>query len=448
MDSLSKKNLSIWLAIVLIIAIALRVWLFVSYAPVSYSDTPSYRRSAKAVLGGFKAYDGTRTPGYPVWMALLGPDRAVYASQLIMGLGITLAWFYIGYRSSGQPFFGGLSALAHTLNPGQLFFEANLITETLSTFWLTLSLLGAFLWLNHSKRPTWLLGLGIGLAAALAALTRPLFVYMPVWLALCLGFSLHEKKIHIQWKALVAVLLPATLFIGGWMRWVQSNYHVFSLTTMNGYHLIQHTGYYFEAVPDEYADLRDVYLSYRDARMAERGTQGNAIWDAIPAMQAVSGQNFYQLSRTLESISIYLIRTHPGEYLSRVLKGWWLFWRAPVYWNAGNLTPAILASVLPVLITGMRGMLFVVNLIFIIASLAVLVSKRLRQVWKITTYHVLLAGSVWASSIASSLIDHGDNPRFLVPLQTVVVFLVLWAAYQSWFVWSSSKQKKVHEKDA
>jgi hypothetical protein len=217
---------------------------------------------------------------------------------------------------------------------------------------------------------------------------------------------------------------------------------------MNGYHLIQHTGYYFEAVPDEYADLRDVYLSYRDARMAERGTQGNAIWDAIPAMQAVSGQNFYQLSRTLESISIYLIRTHPGEYLSRVLKGWWLFWRAPVYWNAGNLTPAILASVLPVLITGMRGMLFVVNLIFIIASLAVLVSKRLRQVWKITTYHVLLAGSVWASSIASSLIDHGDNPRFLVPLQTVVVFLVLWAAYQSWFVWSSSKQKKVHEKDA
>jgi hypothetical protein len=61
---------------------------------------------------------------------------------------------------------------------------------------------------------------------------------------------------------------------------------------------------------------------------------------------------------------------------------------------------------------------------------------------------VLLAGSVWASSIASSLIDHGDNPRFLVPLQTVVVFLVLWAAYQSWFVWSSSKQKKVHEKDA
>lgn len=47
------------------------------------------------------------------------------------------------------------------------------------------------------------------------------------------------------------------------------------------------------------------------------------------------------------------------------------------------------------------------------------------------------------SAVASSLIDHGDNPRFLVPLQTVVVFLVLWAAYRSWEVWILPKRKKV-----
>ncbi|MFA7407217.1 MAG: hypothetical protein WCY93_05190, partial [Anaerolineaceae bacterium] len=133
----SKKNLFTWLAIVLLVAFGLRVWMFASYPSASYNDTASYRRSAEAVLGGFEVYDGTRTPGYPVWMALLGADRAVYASQLVMGMGITLAWFYIGYHSSGKPVFGGLAALAHTLNPGQLFFEANLITETLSTFWLT-----------------------------------------------------------------------------------------------------------------------------------------------------------------------------------------------------------------------------------------------------------------------------------------------------------------------
>jgi hypothetical protein len=444
----SKRNLSIWLAIVLVVAIVLRVWLFISYPPVSYSDTASYRRSAEAVLGGFEAYDGTRTPGYPAWMALLGPDRAVYASQLVLGLGITLMWFYIGYRSSGKPFLGGLAALAHTLNPGQLFFEANLLTETLSTFWLTMALLGLFVWLEDRKYRSWWLGLGIGLVAALAALTRPLFIFIPIWLALCLAFSLEDKKLSIHWKPLAAVLLPAILLMGGWMRWIQSNYHMFSLTTMTGYHLVQHTGYYFEAVPDEYAELREVYLDYRDARMAETGTQGNTIWDAIPAMQAASGLNFYELSRTLQSISIDLILSHPGEYLSRVLKGWWMFWRAPVYWDAGGISAQGLVSALSVLILGERALLVAGNLVFVLASLAALISKRLREAWAITTFHVLLAGSVWASSVASSLMDHGDNPRFLVPLQTAVVYLVLWAAYRSWVVWVQPKRTQEQGADA
>lgn len=282
--SYSNKNLKLWLGIVLAAAILLRVILFVAYPAVSYSDTASYRRSADAVLGGFDVYDGTRTPGYPVFMALLGPDRAVYAAQLILGLLITLAWFVIGWKASGKPWCGGLAALAHTLNPGQFFFEANLLTETLSIFWLTLALLGSFLWLNNQKFRTLGMGLGIGLSAALAVLTRPLFIFMPVWLGGFLAFSWVGKRIRFDWKPLVSILLPAILLVGGWMLWIRSNYHVFSLTTMTGYHLVQHTGYYFEDVPDEYAQLRDIYLDYREARMAQRGTQGNTIWDAIPAI--------------------------------------------------------------------------------------------------------------------------------------------------------------------
>jgi hypothetical protein len=265
---------------------------------------------------------------------------------------------------------------------------------------------------------------------------------------MCLAVSFEAKRFRIDWKPIAAVLLPAILLVGGWMHWIQSNYHMFSLTTMTGYHLVQHTGYYFEDVPDEYAVLRDVYLDYRDARMAETGTQGNTIWDAIPAMQAASGLSFYQLSRTLQSISIDLILAHPGEYLSRVLKGWWLFWRAPVYWDPGGISSQRLASVLSVVILGVRALLVAGNLFFVLASLAALVSKRLREAWAITAFHVLLAGLVWASSVASSLMDHGDNPRFLVPLQTVVVYLVLWIAYRSWVVWLQPKRNKVQVIDA
>jgi 4-amino-4-deoxy-L-arabinose transferase-like glycosyltransferase len=443
MDQETRKKLFIWLGIVLIVAVPLRVVLFFTYPPVSYSDTASYRRSADAILDGFESYDGTRTPGYPAWMALIGPDRMVYASQLLLGLAISLGWFWIGWKASGKVFLGGLAALAHTLNPGQLFFEANLLTETLATFWLMLALLGAFLWLHQPKNRSMWLGAGIGLAAALATLTRPLFIFMPVWLACCLAFTFEDKKLHFNWKPLIAVLLPAILLVGGWMRWVQANYNVFSLTTMSGYHLVQHTGYYFEDVPDEYADLRDVYLAYRDARMAERGTQGNTIWDAIPAMQAASGLNFYELSRTLQSISIDLILTHPGEFLLRVVKGWWMFWRAPVYWDSGAISPPSLASVLGILILAARALLVATNLIFVIASLAALLSGRLRKLWELTPFHVLLAGSVWATAVLSSIMDHGDNPRFLVPLQTAVVFLVMWAAYRTWEVWVGSRKNEV-----
>jgi len=437
-----RKNLKIWLGIVLFVAVLLRMILFFTYSAVSYSDTASYRRSAEAVLGGFETYDGTRTPGYPAFMALIGPDRAVYAAQLILGLGITLMWFVMGWKASGQHFVGGLAALAHTLNPGQFFFEANLLTETLSTFWLVLALLGAFFWLQDSKWRTIWLGLGIGISAALAVLARPLFIFMPVWLGVFLAFSFKEKRLRFNWRPLVSVLLPAILLVGGWMGWIKSHYHVFSLTTMTGYHLIQHTGYYFEDVPDEYAVLRDVYLEYRDARIAERGTQGNAIWDAIPAMQEASGLSFYDLSRTLQKISLQLILTHPWAYLSRVVRGWWFFWRAPVYWDINAVTSSILAAMLRMGILGARGLMYGANLLFVLSSLAGLVSKRLRKLWALLPFHWLLAGAVWATSVLSSLMDHGDNPRFLVPLQTAAVFWVLWIAYQTWLSIRNQRENK------
>jgi hypothetical protein len=35
------------------------------------------------------------------------------------------------------------------------------------------------------------------------------------------------------------------------------------------------------------------------------------------------------------------------------------------------------------------------------------------------------AGSVWMISIVQTLLDHGDNPRFLVPMQMMVCFAVV-----------------------
>jgi hypothetical protein len=186
-----------------------------------------------------------------------------------------------------------------------------------------------------------------------------------------------------------------------------------------------------------------VYLTYRDARIAERGTQGNTIWDAIPAMMAATGLSFYDLSRVLQKISFDLILTHPWQYLGRVLKGWWFFWRAPIYWDMTAVQSAFLAQALVIINWIARAGMFAANMVFVVSSAAALFSKRLQSLWRLMPFHWLLAGSVWATSVVSSMLDHGDNPRFLIPLQVAVIFWVLWIAMQSWLASQKSVSSEV-----
>ena len=332
-----------WLLMVGGIAILPRGRLWMFYPVVTLGDSGSYRRSAQAIVDGWARYDGTRTPGYPAFMALAGPDNQVYFAQLLLGLLTTLLLFYIGWKITDRAWFGALIALLHTWNAGQFFFEANLMTETLATFWLVLVCAGLVAifspasWLFSSladpEGGSWSkvgLALFVGLACALAALTRPLFIFVPFLVAVSLLIFWQSVDLTTLIAAAVAALIPALILVGLWVNFIHSRFHVWSLSSMQGFHLIQHTGGFFEYVPDEYAAVRDTYLRYRDAHVAKYGTQVNTIWDAIPELQTVSGEGFYGLSRLIQKISIQLIITHPLLYLRNVALGWLWFWKVPV----------------------------------------------------------------------------------------------------------------------
>jgi len=242
----------------------------------------------------------------------------------------------------------------------------------------------------------------------------------------------------------LAFLLPVILLLGGWVTFIHAKYGDWSLTTMTGYHLIQHTGSYFEYVPDEYAELRDTYIRYRDAQVAQYGSQVNTIWEAIPEMSQVSGYNFYDLSRVLARISTRLILEHPLLFLQNAWQGWWMFWRTSVYWSADALRLPGLAGVIGAAIHIQRGILFLANLLFISGSLyfamieaftALRHKPVLRRFLFATAtqkaYLWFVAGTIWMASILQTLLDHGDNPRFLVPLQSLVV---LWVVVFTWFM--------------
>ncbi len=179
MDTAARKMKPEWKAARLVIAAAvvIRLALLLGYPPAVYNDTPAYRRLAEAILAGWGAYDGTRTPGYPTFLAFAGPDNSVYGVQLLLGFLMTLGMFYLGWKLSGSPAFGALAGLAHTLNMQQVFFEASLLTESLATFLVFASLLGAYFWMKPGSSKPWSLAVGIGLAASLAGLTCALFFF-------------------------------------------------------------------------------------------------------------------------------------------------------------------------------------------------------------------------------------------------------------------------------
>ena len=445
MDShTSPRNTLRWATFTLVIAVLLRLVLWGAYSPVRYSDTGSYRRLAVSVENGFQKYDGTRTPGYPAFLALVGEsDEAAWLAQMALGTVTTMLFFALGLLISQRAWFGTLVALAHTLNLGQLFFEANLITEAVATFWVLLTLGGTALWIQRPERRSWVLAALLGLTAGLATLTRPLFIILPPWTALFLALSIRERRVKIDWFRGALFLVPALLLILVWMNFINQRFNVFSMTTLTGYHLIQHTGHYFELVPDKYASLRDTYLAFRADQIAAQGTQTNAIWEAIPAMQKATGWSFYDLSRRLTGISIDLILAHPELYLRNVLKGWWFFWRAPVYWRAEALQNPGLVPLVQSLILGQAGLLFVSNLVFVVTSPLALAWPRLRKMWRLSASHWYLAGTVWAASVLQTLLDHGDNPRFLVPLQSVVVFWVLWIGAETIRIWQKRRRASV-----
>jgi hypothetical protein len=431
-------------------AILERLLLWVAYQPVPYSDTNSYRRLAEAILKGWSAYDGTRTPGYPAFLALLGSDRRVFLGQMALGVGIVLSLFFLAWWLSGDVRVAFLAGIAHLLNLGQLFFEANLLTETLSTFWMMLALVGAVYgmvfpsqWANSWGRA--FLAAGVGVATGIALLTRPVFVYLPplIFLFIFIGWSGKEKtevvtkKVKELWQLarrtwlyLVAFSLPVIILVGAWVGFIHKNFGSWGLSTMTGYHLVQHTGVFFEYVPDKYAAIRDTYLKYRDERIAKYGTQANTIWDAIPEMQQASGMGFYELSDTLAKISIQLILEHPLLYARNVVEGWGMFWFAPVYWSPGSIRWQSMLPLFRALIMMERAGLFACNMVFIFTILLVVVWRPVRRLWQVNLPWVFLLANIWAASVVQTLLDHGDNPRFLIPLQSLVVLWVIWVVWK------------------
>jgi hypothetical protein len=433
-----------WIAGGLLAAFGLaeRVLLWAGYPPIEYSDTGAYLRLGRVLSRWtLEGLDGRRVPGYPAFTALAGGDpRSIYALQLGLGVAISLLLFWMTLRTTRNLVLSMIVGALYNLIPGQFLFEANLLAETLTAFLLTLGMaVLAELQFASRRGAEVLWAVLLGVVSALPGLVRPVYFYLPVWLLPFVWGNFAEGA-RRRVARLAAFVPGPALLLGGWLWFIYSTYGMISPTVVTGFGLIQHTGSYFEYLPDSAAPIRDTYVRLRDERIAARGDQSNTIWDAIPELSRVSGLGFYDLSREIQRLSVQLIREHPWWYASSVAEGWVDFWKAPLWWSPEAIVSPAIRAVLSAWATAGRLLSLAANGFFLLGTAAAALSRRASHRLGVDRHVLAAVGTVWVSSVLQTLFEHGDNARFLVPAQMLVVYVVARMAY-AW--WTQSRGKEV-----
>jgi 4-amino-4-deoxy-L-arabinose transferase-like glycosyltransferase len=170
-----------------------------------------------------------RTPGYPAFLgALLGVFRgslpAVVAAQV--GLSVFTVWLtcVLATRLLGRhaALAGGLLL---ALDPVSALFSCLLQPETLFT---ALLLAATLCWFSALERGSWRPAAFAGFMLGIAALIRPIGLFLPLWLApaVWLGRGVRHKT-----RLLLCFLLASSVPSFGWMakNQVQTGFPVFSI---------------------------------------------------------------------------------------------------------------------------------------------------------------------------------------------------------------------------
>ena len=428
-----------WLCALLACGALIRLLLLTDYAPLSAPDTQTYFSAARDLLSGdFTISQGRRTPGYPLFVAAMGESpSAIVIAQMAGGLLVSLLLFGLAVAMTGSAVLAFAVGLSYHLNLQQIFVEAALITEALSTLGVVavVSILLPAMRRARAQHKQPLVALGLGLLVGSVVLLRPQFIFLPLLvpalllLAAMLGRpqTWRPKATALGHAGLVAGA-AATLLVG-WSLVVWTKVGHFTMSTQAGFGLVNHSVRFVEYAPDRYATLREILLKHRQERIAASGHSGNTIWYAWPEIRERTGLSLPDASRELQRMSVELILAHPGRYAVSVAEAWVSFWTVPIIWNAENLRPVWRSTLLPAVWAVEHKLLRLANLAFVllVAAAAASSSVRRRLAWDMELSAV--SAVILASSLVQALADQGAGSRYLITTQSLVL-LVLFVAAQ------------------
>ncbi|MDO8680111.1 MAG: glycosyltransferase family 39 protein [Acidobacteriota bacterium] len=203
-----------------------------------WSDQGGYKQlgAGLATSGEFTRTPGAaiyapepiRTPGYPAFVAVIyklfgiDNDLAVAIAQAVVFAGICLMAFHLGRHVMDEKFALAGAALTAAFSPIP-FFGALVLTEIWATFLLTATMAVT---LAARARGSYGFAIAAGILAASTALTRPVFVLVPIGL---FGLMAILDRMRL-WRLWSAALIAATLCLAPWFAY---NYVYFDRITVS-----------------------------------------------------------------------------------------------------------------------------------------------------------------------------------------------------------------------
>jgi len=405
------------------VSFCVRLLVVVVTSPYWEPDSLGYMGLARYIgQGNLAAGEGYRTPGYPVFLLLhdLNPNL-VRITQMTLGLCITAGLYWLISRFTASTLLASIGALLYGANVAQIFLESTLMAETLATALL----FGAVLLLvclntSHS-RVRWNL-VALGLLAGVVPLVRPIYVFVPVVFIFPVAGRACRGG---HWRRLLLYLLPAMLPVILWVGYLSATFDYVGLSTSSGFAWTNQAGAYMQDAPDKYATIRDIYLRYV-AR--QHGDYHDAIWAAIPEMEAATGESYPQLSKTVQRMSLAVLAAHPGAYVHQVGYNLVNFWKGlsvhPGWRPAWGLTITLwkLARYLGILVNGV---------FLLVVSGMVLRRVRLLRVPALPWPAAWMAAVVLITAIEQAVLASAEGQRYGMPTQPFV-WVVAMLALGAW----------------
>jgi len=431
LQATGRANVS-WMIALVLLGVLLRTLLLGGYEALPSPDSSTYIAAARDLASGgdFAQSAGRRTPGYPLFITAVGEEPSrIAAVQMALGIGTSLLLFFIALHMTGRPGVAFAAGLSYSLNLQQLFLEAALLTEPLTTFMIAAMVLALLVTLRRLRSGGSAIGLAVlvGACGAAAIMVRPQFIFLPLLLPPLVIYAASG----LRWPSARAlghaalVVLPIALAVLGWAKVVEAKTGYFTMSTQSGFGVVNHSVNFIELAPPEFAQVRDILLKHRAERIAASGHAGNTIWYAWPEIRQATGWSLPEASRQLQRMSTQIFAAHPLLYAQSVLQPWLEFWTVPILWAPDRVQPAWMAAPLEAAWWVQHKLLRLANLLFVGVVAAVVVSRRARHALNWDLDATAISALILASSVLQALADRGAGSRYAMTVQALVVLMLL-----------------------